>query len=132
MTAVELEPAPLRTGALSQRLRPLGQTVLMPCVLGALLCPDMGARQMYGKLTLQRSTRQPTQKLTRQFHTRACRESSLERKHGRLACCRYTTGASADGLAQRNCSCNLKFLVTRSMGKNQNLSAVKFPAALLE
>ena len=28
MTAVGLEPTPLRTGALSQRLRPLGQTVL--------------------------------------------------------------------------------------------------------
>ena len=29
MTAVGFEPTPLRTGALSQRLRPLGQTVLM-------------------------------------------------------------------------------------------------------
>ena len=28
MTAVGFEPTPLRTGALSQRLRPLGQTVL--------------------------------------------------------------------------------------------------------
>ena len=27
MTAVGFEPTPLRTGALSQRLRPLGQTV---------------------------------------------------------------------------------------------------------
>ena len=30
MTAVGFEPTPLRTGALSQRLRPLGQTVLPP------------------------------------------------------------------------------------------------------
>ena len=30
VTAVGFEPTPLRTGALSQRLRPLGQTV-MPC-----------------------------------------------------------------------------------------------------
>ena len=29
MTAVGFEPTPLRTGALSQRLRPLGQTVVM-------------------------------------------------------------------------------------------------------
>ena len=29
MTAVGFEPTPLRTGALSQRLRPLGQTVGM-------------------------------------------------------------------------------------------------------
>ena len=29
MTAVGFEPTPLRTGALSQRLRPLGQTVLL-------------------------------------------------------------------------------------------------------
>ena len=29
MTAVGFEPTPLRTGALSQRLRPLGQTVLV-------------------------------------------------------------------------------------------------------
>ena len=28
MTPVEFEPTPLRTGALSQRLRPLGQSVL--------------------------------------------------------------------------------------------------------
>ena len=86
---------------------------------GGLLCPNMGARQMYGKLTLQRSTRQPTQKLTRQFHKCACHESSPGHKHGRLVCCRYTTGAAADGLAQRNFSCNLKFLVTHSSGKNQ-------------
>ena len=39
MTAVELEPTPLRTGALSQRLRPLGQTVLMPYVLIASCAP---------------------------------------------------------------------------------------------
>ena len=39
MTAVELESTPLRTGALSQRLRPFGQTVLMPCVLEALCAP---------------------------------------------------------------------------------------------
>ena len=32
VTAVGFEPTPFRTGALSQRLRPLGQTVLgMPC-----------------------------------------------------------------------------------------------------
>ena len=29
MTAVGFEPTPLRTGALSQRLRPLGQTALL-------------------------------------------------------------------------------------------------------
>ena len=29
VTAVGFEPTPLRTGALSQRLRPLGQTVLL-------------------------------------------------------------------------------------------------------
>ena len=29
MTAVGFEPTPFRTGALSQRLRPLGQTVLL-------------------------------------------------------------------------------------------------------
>ena len=31
MTAVGFEPTPLRTGALSQRLRQLGQTVLTVC-----------------------------------------------------------------------------------------------------
>ena len=31
MTAVGFEPTPLRTGAWSQRLRPLGQTVLSKC-----------------------------------------------------------------------------------------------------
>ena len=31
MTAVGFEPTPFRTGALSQRLRPLGQTVLFVC-----------------------------------------------------------------------------------------------------
>ncbi len=31
VTAVGFEPTPLRTGALSQRLRPLGQTVLRVC-----------------------------------------------------------------------------------------------------
>ena len=33
MTAVGFEPTPLRTGALSQRLRPLGQTVLINSLL---------------------------------------------------------------------------------------------------
>ena len=33
VTAVGFEPTPLRTGALSQRLRPLGQTVLLACLL---------------------------------------------------------------------------------------------------
>jgi hypothetical protein len=33
MTAVGFEPTPLRTGAWSQRLRPLGQTVLMHAVV---------------------------------------------------------------------------------------------------
>ena len=35
MTAVGFEPTPLRTGALSQRLRPLGQTVADPtaCII---------------------------------------------------------------------------------------------------
>ena len=36
MTAVGFEPTPLRTGAWSQRLRPLGQTVLPSCSGGAL------------------------------------------------------------------------------------------------
>ena len=30
LTAVGFEPTPFRTGALSQRLRPLGQTVMSP------------------------------------------------------------------------------------------------------
>ncbi len=46
MTAVGFEPTPLRTGALSQRLRPLGQTVLfgeqaanlIPCLCCSPLC----------------------------------------------------------------------------------------------
>ena len=32
MTAVGFEPTPLRNGALSHRLRPLGQTVLTVCI----------------------------------------------------------------------------------------------------
>ena len=39
MTAVGFEPTPLRTGALSQRLRPLGQSVLaalLMCSAGSL------------------------------------------------------------------------------------------------
>ena len=35
VTAVGFEPTPLRTGALSQRLRPLGQTVMLCSLLGA-------------------------------------------------------------------------------------------------
>ena len=43
VTAVGFEPTPLRTGALSQRLRPLGQTVLpvvkvCVCVVGFAVC----------------------------------------------------------------------------------------------
>ena len=39
VTAVGFEPTPLRTGALSQRLRPLGQTVLpVVCVVGFAVC----------------------------------------------------------------------------------------------
>ena len=38
MTAVGFEPTPLRTGALSQRLRPLGQTVLTPTIPAMLNC----------------------------------------------------------------------------------------------
>ena len=43
MTAVGFEPTPLRTGALSQRLRPLGQTVADPttCII---LCMVLGKR----------------------------------------------------------------------------------------
>jgi len=37
MTAVGFEPTPLRTGALSQRLRPLGQTALLNVRLAWLL-----------------------------------------------------------------------------------------------
>ena len=37
MTAVGLEPTPLRNGALSHRLRPLGQTVLIE-IADACIC----------------------------------------------------------------------------------------------
>ena len=40
MTAVGFEPTPLRTGALSQRLRPLGQTVAALAGAGNSILPD--------------------------------------------------------------------------------------------
>ena len=42
VTAVGLEPTPFRTGALSQRLRPLGQTVLRTGLEELCNCADSG------------------------------------------------------------------------------------------
>ena len=53
MTAVGFEPTPLRTGAWSQRLRPLGQTVTWQpiCIIAQGFCEKRGQSKERGSIS---------------------------------------------------------------------------------
>ena len=82
MTAVGFEPTPLRTGALSQRLRPLGQTVLASGNSAVVFVHvPMSAVQALSAATCDSSSMSTTRRRQKQTargsrRTRGCRQTN--------------------------------------------------------
>ena len=124
VTAVGFEPTPLRTGALSQRLRPLGQTVVMALQdvpLGfashdTYNCMDAGARSsllafwyMHAKTTSKHASAGNRTRVTSMatMYSTTIPLMPAHQRHGRqLGCTPARPHHNIDAQRARTCKCN--------------------------